>query len=40
MLLLLAVVRERFGGSEDENLQLVRELLLDALPGEARPVPS
>ena len=37
MLLLLAVVRERFGGGEDENLKLVRELLLDALPSEVRP---
>jgi hypothetical protein len=40
MLLLLAVVRERFGGVEDENLKLVRELLVDELPAEARPSSS
>ena len=40
MLLLLAVVRERFGGVQNENLRLVRELLFDALPPEARPASS
>jgi len=37
ILLLLAVLRERFGGTADENLKLVRQLLLELLPEEARP---
>ncbi len=37
LLLLMAVVRERFGGKEDENLKTVRELLFEALPEDARP---
>lgn len=36
--LLLAVLRERLGGSENENLKLVRNLLLESLPDEAKPV--
>jgi hypothetical protein len=37
LLLMLAVTRERFGGAEDENLKTVREILLEALPEDARP---
>ena len=37
LLLLLAVLRERLGGKEDENLSLVRELLFEQLPEPARP---
>ena len=36
--LLLAVLRERLGGSENENLKLVREILFESLPDEAKPV--
>ena len=35
--LLLAVLVERLGGKEDENLSLVRELLFEQLPEDARP---
>jgi len=40
MLLILAILRERFGGAEDENLRVAREILLEALPPEARPSPT
>jgi hypothetical protein len=39
-LLLLAMLRERFGGPKDANLQMVRDLLISALPPEARPAPA
>ncbi len=37
MMLMLAILRERFGGVEDEYLKIVRDLLLENLPKEARP---
>ena len=38
--LLLAVLVERLGGKEDENLSVVRELLFEQLPEHARPTPA
>ena len=38
--LLLAVLRERLGGKEGENLSVVRELLFEQLPKHARPTPA
>ena len=37
LLLLMAVLRERFGDTQDENLKTVRELLYDTLPEDCRP---
>lgn len=37
LMLLLAQLRERFSGIEDESLKMVRELLREQLPAEARP---
>lgn len=38
--LLMAVLRERFGAIEHDNLKTVREILRDALPEECRPKPD
>jgi hypothetical protein len=35
--LLMALLRERFGAPEQENLKIVREILADSLPEECRP---
>lgn len=37
LLLLMAVLRERFGDTQDENLRTVRELLYETLPEDCRP---
>ena len=34
---LRAMLREKFGGAPDDNLQTVREILYETLPPEARP---
>lgn len=37
--LLMALLRERFGAPEQENLKLVRDILAEALPEDCRPKP-
>jgi len=38
--ILTSMLHERFCGRLDENLNMIRELLFDALPNEARPAPT